>query len=473
MKKLYLTIAAALMGLSLHAQTPQSTYLLENYVYGYRFNPAYVPEKSFVAIPVVGNLNPSARSQVGLANLIFPTDDGLVTGLNPGISSEQFLGGMKKNNRATVDLHENLIAFGFRGKHGGYTNVELNVRASVNASLPYTMFAFLKDGDAPSYDLSSMYVGGTAFGELAIGYSRKLSDKLNFGMRLKALAGLANMYFDIDKADVSVNGEAIRVNADATAYGACNFLQVETIPSKIRPGEEDVMDFDSFSFGGRDFRPSGYGAAIDLGIIYYLTKNLELSLSINDLGLMSWKNNIIGRTDASVTYTGQRFYPEDEDHDSQAKDEYKAAVHTLESLAEFRYDPEESSTQLKLMPFTANFGLKYRMPFYRNLSAGAMGTYKFAQNTSWYDVRAGLAISPIEWFSLTGNVGTTSFGPAWGAGMSISFVGINIFIASDGYIGKIAKTKSKGPAFIYPVNSFGYDINFGLNIIFGKRLRSF
>ncbi|MCQ2145458.1 MAG: DUF5723 family protein [Bacteroidales bacterium] len=475
MKKVYFAFAAALMCAALHAQTPQSTYLLENYVYGYRFNPAYVPEKSFVAVPVVGNLNPSARSQVGLSNLIFPTADGLVTGLNPQVTSEQFLGGLKTLNSANVDLNENIIAFGFRGKRGGYTSVELNLRASVTAALPYTMFSFLKDGDAPSYDMSPTYVSGTAFGELAIGYSRKVNDKLNVGARLKALVGMANLYFDIDKADVSINGDAIRVNADATAYGACNFLRVATIPSNIRPGEVDVMDFDDFGFGGGNFAPSGYGAAIDLGMIYHLTKNLELSFSINDLGLMSWKNNIIGRTDASVTYTGQRFYPEDEDpDDSEARNEYKAAVHTLESLAEFKYDSEESSTQLKLMPFTANFGLKYRMPFYRNLSVGAMGTYKAAHKASWYDMRAGLAITPIEWFSLTGNVGMTTFGPAWGAGLSISFVGINIFVASDGYIGKIAKYKGeKGPAFLYPIDKFGYDINFGLNIIFGKRLRAY
>lgn len=459
----------------LHAQTSQTTFLLENYVYGYRFNPAYVPEKSFVAIPVIGNLNPAARSQVGLSNLIFPTDDGLVTGLNPAISSEEFLGGMNKLNSASVDLHENLIAFGFRGKHGGFTNVELNLRANITAALPYTMFAFLKDGDAASYDMSPTYVGGTVFGELAVGYSRKLSEKFSFGARIKALVGMADLHFDISKADVSINGDAIKVNADAAAYGACNFLRVATIPSQIRPGEVDVMDFDDFGFSADDFTPSGYGAAVDLGLTYNLTRNLELSLSVNDLGLMRWQNNIVGRTDASVTYTGQRFFPEDENpDDSQARNEYKAAVHTLESLAEFQYDPEESVSQMKLMPFTANFGLKYRMPFYRNLTAGAMGTYKFAHKASWYDVRAGLAINPIEWFSLTGNVGMTTFGPAWGAGLSLSFVGINIFVASDGYIGKIAKFKGeRGPAVIYPVDKFGYDINFGVNIIFGKRVRSF
>jgi len=473
-KKHLLTIAVALVATSaLFAQTSQTSFLLENYVYGYRFNPAYTPEKNFIGIPVLGNINPSIKSQIGISTLLFPTDNGLVTGLNSAVSSDQFLKGIKTRNVATVDLNENIIAFGFRHKKGGYSNVELNWRTNVSLSLPYEMFAFLKDNGSPSYDLSNLYGGGNSYVELAYGYSRKLSDKLNFGARVKFLVGIADLRLDVYEAGVSTSNSKILASADAYLYGACGFLSYETKASEYEAGSNDVIDFDSIGFNGGKYAPSGYGAAVDFGVMYQPVDGLELNFSINDLGGLMWKYNVVGKTNANAVYEGQRIQPGQSGQESEVESELNAALETLKSLAEFH--DAGSASKFKMIPFSANAGLKYRMPFYRNLSVGGMATYKYSTiGASWYDARGGAAINPAEWFSFTANAGYSSFGPVCGAAFSISFVGINIFASMDGYIGRIATGKTQnGLSIAYPVNQFGYSMNFGINVLFGQRVRAF
>ena len=105
----------------LSAQTT-GTWMLDNYAYGYRINPSYMPERGYMGI-AIGSLNLSLSSDLGLDNLLFPTSDGLVTGFNKNVSPEEFLSGMKELNQLNFNPNENLLGIGFRGKKGGFTTI--------------------------------------------------------------------------------------------------------------------------------------------------------------------------------------------------------------------------------------------------------------------------------------------------------------------------------------------------------------
>ena len=120
MKKLLLkaglTVAVAAISFAATAQTTsKSSWMLENNVYGHRYNAAYIPEKSYFGIGV-GSVNPAIYSDIGVANILFPTETGLVSGFNDAVSTEQFLSGMNALNRIQVDLNENILSIGARGK---------------------------------------------------------------------------------------------------------------------------------------------------------------------------------------------------------------------------------------------------------------------------------------------------------------------------------------------------------------------
>ena len=87
-KPIILTLALATAGICASAQS-RSSYFLDNYVYGYRLNPAIMSERSFFSLPVVGNVQADIQSGIGVSTLLYPAPDGngLVTGFNSSVSS--------------------------------------------------------------------------------------------------------------------------------------------------------------------------------------------------------------------------------------------------------------------------------------------------------------------------------------------------------------------------------------------------
>ena len=58
------------LGTAASAQSLHSGYFLEGYTYRHLMNPAFAPERNYVAIPVIGNINVGAQSNVGLNTFI-------------------------------------------------------------------------------------------------------------------------------------------------------------------------------------------------------------------------------------------------------------------------------------------------------------------------------------------------------------------------------------------------------------------
>ena len=468
--KVTLCIAAAVISFHAAAQTvSKSSWMLENNVYGHRYNAAWIPEKSYFGIGV-GSVNPAVYSDIGVSNVIFPTETGLVSGFNDAISTEEFIGGMNALNRIQVDLNENILSVGFRGKRGGYSNIEFNARANVFGDLPRDLFALLKENGGSNYDLSGLGLGVSTYAELSYGYARSLGDKFKFGFKVKGLCGLASLQSDVRSAVARSDAESIYMNVDASIRAAAPFLQVGTKESEYGSGANDVIDFENISFDTKAIRPCGAGVALDLGLIYEPVEGLEIGVSVNDLGAMGWKYGIKGDTDSEVTYIGERKEPDGES-DSEFGAEMGAAFETLGKLGEFHYS-EGKDWKWDMLPFNVNASVKWRMPFYRRLAFGAMGSYSNVWKHNSYDVRAGAAITPIDWFSLTGNAGMSDFGPVWGAGTSISLTIINIWLSVDGYMGKVGHFTPEGKtvSIPYPVKQFGYCVNLGVNFQFGKRV---
>ena len=155
-KPIILTLALATAGICASAQS-RSSYFLDNYVYGYRLNPAIMSERSFFSLPVVGNVQADIQSGIGVSTLLYPAPDGngLVTGFNSSVSSEEFLSKIKDANAIGLTADFNFISLGFR-KERSMTNIELNLRTTTDAALPGDLFRLLKEGSkASAYDLSN------------------------------------------------------------------------------------------------------------------------------------------------------------------------------------------------------------------------------------------------------------------------------------------------------------------------------
>lgn len=466
MKKIFASVVIVIVAItSANAQSMQTTYFLDNNMYSYRINPAIASEKGFVGF-IINNLNFTAGSSIGVNSLIYPTPNGLVTGFNSAVPAQEFLKNLKDPSRFNLEENISLLSFGFWTKHDFFNNFEVNIRGYQNAGIPKDLFGMLKSGSG-TYDLSSTSVNVQSYLEVAYGLSKKINNVVSIGVRLKFLAGLENLNVAATDAKFIIGGQSLSYNSDLTLRCAANMLRIPTKPSVQDPSRM-VLDYGKIS-PIKDFTPAGYGGAVDLGITIKPVNGLTISLAALDLGAVNWTYNVVG-VNRGGKFNGLEMKNISID---AVSDEVQAAWNKLQEFVEFT--PEEAGQKsLELMPINVNLGVRYRLPAYERLSFGALGTYRINKYLRFWEVRAGAAITPIDWFSITGNYGFNSNGLTYGAALSLNFASINLALGWEGYSGKFGRyITGNNNAILFPLGGFRYNLNLGLTITFGQRHRDY
>ena len=456
-KLLYLaaavTVAVLLSAVPASAQTLKSAYFLDNNQFAYRSNPSLMSDRSHLGV-VLSNIWVSSESTLGMSDVLFPTASGLVTGFNPAISSEQFLGRLKPRSAFSVDVSENILSVNTR-RYRSNGNFEVNMRVLADGNLPYDMFAFLKNGSSESaYNLAGLGFNAKVLAEVAYGTSFLIGDYVAVGFRLKGLFGLQNLTLTADKANLTVNRNMAEVDADATIRASGKYLKYQV--------NDGVLDLDSFDTNMAFWGPTGFGGALDLGVTVTPIENLSVSLAVMDMGAIYWKYNLVAKTAQTVTYTGtQDINPLSEDGTNGIRDEIDAQLEKLKKLRDFNVQNPENG--LEKLPFSANLGARYAF-FDGILSVGALASFKHGVYVNTFDTRLGVTTTPIRWFSLSANAGVGTYGPVWGSALSFNIGPFHFHGGVDAMIGKYAKVY-KG---IAPIGKFGIASNFGLVISFGE-----
>lgn len=472
MKKILTSIAVLFAGtLVCSAQTSARTeFFLDNNNFLYRFNPAYQGETDFISL-FFGTVDASAGSNIGVGNVLFSRNNEIVTGFNSAVSSADFIGRLQNSVNANVDIGYNFLSAGWWNKSNtSFFNIEVNVRGNVGLGVPRDLFALLKEGSSSrAYDFAGLRAGGNAFGEVAFGFSRKIGDKVTLGARAKLLVGVANACATFDKALVTINSGVISYDVDAKMQAAVNLLKIPTKQSAVDPTQNDVLDIRHFSLQ-KNFKPAGWGGALDLGVTYRPVDDLTLSLGVIDLGGIAWKYNTLGKSKGVEVFNGVTIT--DISDTGSVQDDLDKMMDNVRKLTEFHQE-EGAASGFEMLEWTVNAGARYRMPFYNRLSVGLLGTYRVSKVSPWWDARAGLTVTPLDWLSFTGDIGYGLYGMNWGGGMSLNLGPFNLMVVLDSYAGnvsKIALGKFKLPA---PVSAFNCNLKAGLTISFGSRHNDF
>lgn len=462
MKKLLIISIALLSACSIaSAQEFATTYFLDNNLYPYRINPAIPGEKSFASIGI-GNINLSFGSNLGLSSLLYvKPEGGLMTGLNSAVPADTFLNNLKQNNRIDQVFNENILATGFWTKNA-FHNIEINVKEDVFVGIPKDLFTMMKIGDRDlPYDLSQTNASVKSYAELAYGYTRRINEKFSVGGRVKFLMGLASGQVGFEKGLMTVNGSQMSYDVQAKFRLSSNFLSMGT-----KSG--DIFDFSALRMDITSLKPCGWGAAIDLGMTYRPIKGLDISFSVVDLGGIAWKYNIVGVSSGTDEFKGETIKS-----DGTIKGDLQAFVDNLAKLADFKSAESESS--FDMIACTMHLGARYYMPFYERMSVGLLLTGKLDKYNSSFGGRLGLTVTPVDWLSLTGNYGITTYCSTFGAAMSLNAANINFVVGYEGYSGPVSNvryTRTLMPL-ATPTKSFQNMVKLGINITFGKRHNSF
>ncbi|MDE6086707.1 MAG: hypothetical protein K2G40_09950, partial [Muribaculaceae bacterium] len=432
----------------IYAQNIQSGYFENYYMYRYQANPAFDNEgKGFVAMPGLGNLNVTTNGTIGLNHIFYNVNGETTTLLNPSLSADKVLNGMKEHSRLGVDLRETILAVGFRA-FKGYNTITIGARSTASVGLPKEIVRLAKEGlTNTTYDLSNLGASGRAWAEVAFQHSHRINKQLQVGGAVKFLAGVGSVDAHVKTANLHLYEDHYVGEVDAELNGSIKGLRYEnSYNDKTNRHYVDGIKVD-------DFNPyNGFGLAFDLGAVYNFDQDWEFSLAFTDLGFISWSENMLATTDGLQSADSDTFAFNVDNNDSWDK-----FVDNLSYLYQLE-DKGNTGGRTTGIGATMSAGAQYTLPYYRRLKFGLLNTTRINGDFSWTEFRLSANVEPVNCFSAGVNVGMGTFGASFGWILNFKTTGFNLFLASDHTPGKLAKQYA-------PLNS-NVNVNFGINFPF-------
>lgn len=239
------------------------TFLMEE------MNPAAQMKQSYFVFPFFGNFGLNVSSPITVNKAIDSRPDG-------NYVNTASLASALRNRAINVGLGMDVISFGIKMKHDQMITFSTKIRVDGSLMLPGEAVDFLTANSLTALNSYDLRLGSDvmAFGEVAIGYSRKINNNLSVGVRAKYLAGLA--YAE------SNSKAALNLRDDAT-YDIGGDIDVRLMG--IGMYKEDAngnKPSDEFGIGLNN------GFAVDFGAEYKFDFGLKVGLSVTDLGFIKW-----------------------------------------------------------------------------------------------------------------------------------------------------------------------------------------
>ena len=480
---MFLTFATAVQ-LSANAQTSNSAYFLEGAQYRHQLNPALGVHRNYVSFPALGNLTIGAHSSAGVSNFLYTLPNGdLTTFMNGVVDRNEFLGNLPDKTRLGFNLDMTILSFGFNAWKG-FNTFSLGVRSNTNFVMPKELFAFMKDPAEKTYKIEDLGVSSTNYVELALGHSHKINDQWTVGAKAKFLLGLARAQVKVERMDVELAGDAWRITPHnayfETAVGGMvvptkgethNYKEDDYTldddgnrTNTLKPGTDGQVSLDDIDFNTDDLGPAGWGLAFDLGATYKFNDDWTFSAALLDLGFISWKDAIKGSMNHDFEFSGFHDVPVEETEDNKhnsIENQADRLVDDLSDLAKFNRD-EVGGKMKSGLAATVNLGAQYTLPVYRKVNFGFLSSTKIYGENSWTEARLSANYAPASFFEMSLNYALSNYGSTAGMFLNFCHPSLDLFLGVDFPIGKME------PSYFVPINKFGLQLNFGMNITFGK-----
>ncbi|MDR3185033.1 MAG: DUF5723 family protein [Prevotellaceae bacterium] len=265
MKKHLILLSVLLLTWAVQVAAQESTLLhfMRNSPQSLRSNPANLLDTvtSFVGIPFLSNINADFNLGFAYADAIYrnPGNDSL--SVNRDIVDK-----LTRSTRLGLDAHYELMSFGVRFREDNMVTFSLSAKAFGTFHFPKDLAVLLVHGNTPGETLSfDSDINASACVEVAVGYARTFNENWKMGVKVKYLAGLANIYGDDLTAAIATHPDDFSLQLSSQAL-------VRTASVKDNPFENSGLGFDAG--------------------LYYKSpvKGLEFSLSLIDWGYIQWNS---------------------------------------------------------------------------------------------------------------------------------------------------------------------------------------
>ena len=434
MKRILTTFIGLAVFAAADAQTLQTAYLSDDFVYSYRLNPAFHSEYGFAGLPFVGMTSGMYKGDFALRDIFYKSGGESVTFKNSGVTTAEFLDHLKSGtNRISSESFVNLAAVGFRSG-GLYNIVDVNLRSYTSGKLPYDLGRFLKEGAETdgTYDLSGLRMRSSSFFEFGITSSWKMSRKLTLGMRFKGVIGFSNSFLDVDKMVINHAGESWTVNSSGVIGSAYDGYEIASKPSYHDPSV-NLIDFHRTRVGAPREIMNGYGVGADVGILYD-DSSWQFSASVSDIGVVFWFHNLYGHAPSGTNEYSKVYTPHQ--GGGAMEREFSDMGDMLGDIASFIQEDEYQA--LGSLPLTVRLGAKYL--YLSDLSFGGVATFRYDDICPFWDIRGSVNYKPVKAVEIVGSLGIGSLGASAGAFVNARLGLVNIFAGTDNLIGTSGST---------------------------------
>lgn len=283
-----------LLMLSVWNATAQNTYLLYDLRTPQRLdeNPGcYAPYKFHIGFPALSRVQAGADS---------PLSYGEIMMIQPRLMRH-----IHNNNYTQLGIRDNLIDFGFRIKHHHYLFFTATAQVNALVNVKKGFFDFIIHGNADHEGESMQLLGNdAAYAEAyiayGIGYNMEVNNHFSWGIKLKYLMGIGNMYTS-------------KAHMELTTAPNYDSLSIDYGFSARMNNIDYLLQNDYGNYIMQTLKHPNHGAAIDVGLRYRVHRYVELSLACADIGFIRWQQATQASVDyAHINYTGPHMYGMDE-----------------------------------------------------------------------------------------------------------------------------------------------------------------
>lgn len=354
---------------------------------------------------------------------------------------DQVLKVMKSRNFMAIDAMTELFGLGFKVGKNNFISLGVIAKNQASFHYPRDIFALVYAGNgSPEFlgkraDLDGLGVELNSYLEYSLGFTRTINSKLTVGTRLKLLNGIANVH--TERSELGLTTDA--TDFDLTLDGSASVKSSNSLSFLDSNPTIDFLDLIGF-------RNKGFG--LDLGASYKLTKKIELSASVLDLGFIRWNTNVKNYELNAFNYTFEGIVINDLLNDSI--DIGQELVDTLSSIF-----ATESNNDAYTTPLYTRIYLGGVYSLNKTFSASATVYSAFNQSKYTFGTALAFNIHLRNWFSFSVNY--SSIGrSANNVGMGLRLKGgpLQFFLTSDNIL-----------VAIHPSGARNAHISFGLSFV--------